>query len=361
MQVTHSTLSDLLHARRASASAQRGITHILGEEDEQFVSYAQLYERALSILFHLQDRGVKPGDPVVICTSSNVQFLDGFWACQLGGFMAVPVTPGQSQQHRQKFFNIYEQLDNPCVFTNRPSSGPLEAYAREHGLRRVLEDMAANIVVAEDLTAELAQGVIHQGEAQDIALVQFSSGSTGSPKGVLLSHENLLSNLAAMHEGLFISEQDSWLCWAPLYHDMGLIACHLEPLYSGIEQYFLPTERFARRPLSWLQTTSAKKATLITAPNFGFRHFLRAFAGKGGAEKMAAVDLSHVRIVFSAAEPISAELCRDFQKALAPYGLGQDIIHPTYGLAEGCVAVSFNKTLGPLATRIVDRRSLGLG
>ncbi|HEY0610279.1 MAG TPA: beta-ketoacyl synthase N-terminal-like domain-containing protein, partial [Chitinophaga sp.] len=197
----------------------------------------------------------------------------------------------------------------------------------------------------------------YHAEPDDIAFIQFSSGSTGSPKGVVLTHRNLLTNVMAIIEAAALSENDTTLSWMPLTHDMGLIGFHLTPLIGSMRQCIMPVDLFVRNPARWLQSLSVYKATVSSSPNFGYKHLLRQLNGN----RQEGIDLSTVRLIMNGAEPISMELCREFLDAMAPYGLKQETMYTVYGLAEATLAVTF-PVPGQAASGVrVSRKCLGAG
>ena len=185
--------------------------------------------------------------------------------------------------------------------------------------------------------ADVSQpGTPHSVTAADPAFIQFSSGSTSEPKGVLLTHANVLANIRDIVATANFTDRDRSLSWMPLTHDMGLIGFHLCMLASGISHILMDTRLFSRRPLLWLKEASASGATLLSSPNFGYKHFLKVYEAKGGD----GLDLSRVRLLFNGAEPISVPLCDRFLDAMAPHGLVRHAMYPVYGLAEASLAVA---------------------
>ena len=156
--------------------------------------------------------------------------------------------------------------------------------------------------------------------------MQFSSGSTGAPKGVVLRHHQVLTHLSDFAASARMTADDVFLSWFPLTHDMGLIGWHLIPLALGADQYLMPTRLFVQRPSLWLAKASAHRASVLCSNNFGLKHFLKLLKPAVQAEW----DLSPVRLLFNAAEPISADLCLDFQDRMAPSGLAPVALTPGY-------------------------------
>jgi len=150
----------------------------------------------------------------------------------------------------------------------------------------------------------------------DLFTLIYTSGTTGDPKGVQLTHANMMSNIRAIIGALEFTEADRGFSWMPLTHDMGLIGYHISMLAANMEHALMDTALFVRRPLLWLQKASELRSTVLCSPNFGYKHYLKVFERKGAGE----VDLSGVRLLLNGAEPISVGLCEEFLSAMAPHG-----------------------------------------
>ena len=190
MNVT--TLSELLQANRG---APRSITYYEGENERRVVRYAELYERALGILHHLQKLGARPGDRLLLFLANNEAFIDAFWAGMLGGIIPVPVAPGISDEHRRKLLRIAEQLGAPFLYTERRLLERIRNFADQHELRAPYEVLAQRSLLTDDLLDASRAGRVHPVRPQDAAFIQYSSGSTSTPKGIVLTHANLLANM----------------------------------------------------------------------------------------------------------------------------------------------------------------------
>jgi acyl-CoA synthetase (AMP-forming)/AMP-acid ligase II/acyl carrier protein len=348
------TLIDVLAAARDS---DRAITFIGGVQDERRISYPELYAHALSLLCRLQECGLERGDQLIILLNDNERFIEAFWACVLGGIVPVPVSPGMSDEHRFKLFRIFNALERPYLYTDQKS---LERLATLAAASRHAESFARvkARTVASDGTNDLSkQGVPIEMSPEDTAFIQFSSGSTSEPKGVVLTHRNIITNIKAIIVGGRFTNRDVSLSWMPLTHDMGLIGFHLNMLSCNMAQHLMPTELFIRRPLAWLKTASDKRANILCSPNFGYRHFLKVFDNKG----LDGIDLSHVRLIFNGAEPISVDLIEEFLSKMAPFGLKRRAMFPVYGLAEASLAVTFPPCGKEYRCVYVDRNALDIG
>ncbi|WP_035178644.1 type I polyketide synthase [Alkalihalobacterium bogoriense] len=332
----------------------RGITYIHHSTEEVFVSYAQLYDDAIKVLDYLHKQGLKQGDELIfqIDEKDPQLFITLFWACIVGKIIAVPVTPGNTKTNQEKLEKIWDTLQRPYIAISEERFEKLQ----------LQQKIAVDYVV---FTEALFEGKQKKSNVEitlqdtstnpdDIAFIQFSSGSTGDPKGVILTHENLLTNIYDIIEGAQITEQDSILSWMPLTHDMGLIGNHLTPMTLGIQNYIMPTTLFIRQPLLWLSSVSKHQVTMISSPNFGYSYYLKRFYKK----RPQNLDLSSVRLIVNGAEPISKEICDEFLTELQPFGLRQQTMFTVYGLAEASLAVTFPSVGEPLSAVHVDRNQL---
>ena len=336
---------------------KREIRFIDGEKDETAVSFGELWERALALLGSLQSRGMKPGNELIIFSKSNESFVVAFWAAVLGGIVPVPVAVGISDEHKLKLFRILSQLEQPTLFTEEDLLQRLADFAQEGELTDISALLEKHAVLMSDVEPG-THGEIHDAQPDDIGFIQYSSGSTSDPKGVVLTHRNLCVNIRAIVEGFDWREDDQALSWMPLTHDMGLIGFHLSVMAAGMNHAVMDTNVFVRRPLLWMSKANDLRATQLCSPNFGYKHFLKLFERKGLAD---GTDLSCVKRIINGAEPISWDLCEEFLDALAPLGLKRNTMLPVYGLAEATVGVSFSP-LGPEYERVImDRHSLQIG
>ncbi len=348
------TLSELLQSNRGAA---RSITYYEGERERRVVRYGELYERALGILHHLQRLGARPGDRLLLFLSNNEAFIDVFWAGILGGITPVPVAPGISDEHRHKLLRIAGQLGTPFLYTERRLLERIRNFAEEHDQHPHYERLAQRCLLSDDLLDIARAGRIHPVRPGDVAFIQYSSGSTSAPKGIVLTHANLVANLRGTSSAVRYTDQDIGLSWMPLTHDMGLIGMHIFLLASRAHMHQMSTELFVRRPVLWLQLASEVQATILCSPNFGYRHYLKVL----GERTLTELDLSRVRLLFNGAEPISVALCDEFMDRCAPARLARHAMFPVYGLAEACVAVSFPKLGSSYHASHFDRHRLNPG
>jgi acyl-CoA synthetase (AMP-forming)/AMP-acid ligase II/acyl carrier protein len=351
---TASTLTELIEANRKVA---RNITYLEGDGDERSVAFGELYERALGILHHLQRLGARRGDKLILFLGNNEPFIDAFWAAMLGGIIPVPVALGISDEHRHKLLRIARRLGEPYIYSERRPLERIGAFAAQVGETQLYEKLRARAFLVDDLDDISRPGSVQQVSATDTAFIQFSSGSTSEPKGVVLSHGNVLANSYGVIEACALSPQDISLSWMPLTHDMGLIGFHIMMFARGVNTYLMPTELFVRRPLLWLTFAARVRASVLCSPNFGYKHYLKVL----GERTPEGLDLAAVRLIFNGAEPISAELCEQFLTRLAPTGLPRNSMYPVYGLAEASLAVSFPQPGAPLRILALHRHRMSAG
>ncbi len=352
--LTASTLTELIESNR---NFPRGITYHEGENESREVSFAELYERALGILYHLQRIGARRGDKLILFVGNNEQFIDAFWAAVLGGIVPVPVALGISDEHRHKFLRIARKLGKPFVYTERKAIERMGAFAAQAGEGELFTGLRPRTFLVDDLDDISKAGKPQPAKPDDIAFIQFSSGSTSEPKGVVLTHGNIIANWRGSTQAAGFNEHDVSLSWMPLTHDMGLIGFHLVMFANRVHSHLMPTELFVRRPLLWLSLASRVRASILCSPNFGYRHYLKVL----GDRPLDGLDLSCARLIFNGAEPISVELCEEFLARLAVARLSRNSMFPVYGLAEASLAVSFPKVGAPLRTITLNRHRLSVG
>ena len=259
----HKTLMDMFQANR---DVDRAVTYVEGENVERRVSFADVYARALGILYHLQALGAQRGDKIIIFLNNNEQFLDGFWAALTGGIIPVPLAVGISDEHRLKLLRVARKLGKPYLYTDSKNLERLRALAAEAGESELMADLASRCFLVESITDISRPGRLERPDPSDLAFIQFSSGSTSEPKGVMLTHGNLMANIEGATAIGRYSEQDVTLSWMPLTHDMGLIGFYLVLFTNRSHINLMPTDLFVRRPLLWLQTVARKRVTLTCSP-----------------------------------------------------------------------------------------------
>ncbi|SHJ70732.1 non-ribosomal peptide synthetase [Aquimarina spongiae] len=351
----NSTLINILKTR--SNLKDKGIVFIVNGATEDFLSYHELYHGAIEVLSYLQQEGLKPKEELVFQIEDNKTFIIVFWACILGGIIPVPVTIGQKDDHRLKLFSIWKVLNKPHIIGSTKQLQQLEKFANNNHYEEVLEEIQSSFVEVEKTLEHKGSGDIYPVVEDDIAFIQFSSGSTGIPKGVVLTHKNLITNVTDISNAAKYEDSDSMISWMPLTHDMGMIGFHINPLFKGMNQYIMPTNLFVRRPGLWLEKASEHKVTILCSPNFGYSYVLKHCSNTEEYQW----DLSNVRVIYNGAEPISEKIANEFISYGSVFGLNPNAMCPVYGLAEASLAVTMSDINQDVISCTVKRDKLGFG
>jgi tyrocidine synthetase III len=342
----------------SAIDAAAGMHFVRSSEREYFQSYASLLQSASRICQRLRNIGVRPGDTVILQIDALDDYLSAFWACLLGRYIAVPLACGVKDDHLTRVFLVWRQLTRPWLVSTEPQ---LERLSRFWQRRN--EDpgrLRSATLVIDAPAAEAIAAPMYEDAPRptDVAFIQFSSGSTGNPKGVVLTHAAILANCRSFLERARVTSADVPLGWMPLTHDMGLIGTHLGSVVAGISPILMPSALFVRRPLLWLEKAHQHRATILSSPNFGLQYTLAAFRSAG---RDLAWDLSTVRLIWNGAEPISSATCREFQRFFKQFGLPPDVIYPCYGLAEATVAATLQDPGEPVRSHRLHRDFLAVG
>lgn len=314
------TLIDLLEARATRTPGQAAFYW-----DDQPVSYAQLWNGVNRFAVLLVDRGVTLGDRVLIRLANGPDFFLAFYGAIRAGAIAVPVFPASGADR----IAALAQLCGAGLLVV-PVSGSEDV----QGLPTVSVGESADCPI---------QGSFPEVTPEAVAFLQYTSGSTGLPKGVMLSHEGLLTNIGQLIAGMAITADDCFVSWLPVYHDMGLILMTMVPFFLGARLVLLPTSLANARP--WLSSIARYQGTLTAAPDFAYRLAVRY------VRDPSAYDLSSLRLALNAAEPVRARTIEEFERA---FGL-HDVVIAGYGLAEATVGVS---TWTPGMPPLVDARGV---
>ncbi|HNY03613.1 MAG TPA: AMP-binding protein, partial [Bacteroidales bacterium] len=308
-----------------------GIGFIRLHHPETFLTFPELEQKALSYLTGLQDMGITAGDRVILSLGKNEEIIPVLWACFIGGIIPAllqpPVTFTETNPAAEKAEKVFSILGNPWVILSHDHAG-------KWNTGRIPARYQVDVT---RLAGDPDRALRCLPDTDSLALIQFSSGSTGDPKGVLLSHRNILVNTADIIHGIALEPADIAVNWMPLYHDMGLIGFHITPVRVGVNQYFIDPIDFIKQPALWPDTMTGKRCTITACPNFGQMLMNRHLSRRSGQ----AWDLSAVRILFNGAEPISVSTMHIFLSGMARFGLNPKAMFPAYGLAEASLAVTF--------------------
>jgi acyl-CoA synthetase (AMP-forming)/AMP-acid ligase II/aryl carrier-like protein len=327
----------LTQALDNNLSSSHLINYLGSNNKESKVSFTDLKDRALGILFNLQQKNINPGEQLIILTDNNEMFLDAFWAGLYGGIIPVPVATSSNDEHRLKLLRIFKKLESPYIYTHAKTLDQIRTFCLNNNMAEVAEQLQLKSILIDEIDDISQSGKTHPTTPDDTAFIQFSSGSTSEPKGIVLTHKNIMTNIYAIIKAAALTRKDTLLSWMPLTHDMGMIGFHLTPIVLCANHTIMDTNVFVRRPLLWLTAASEKQVTILCSPNFGYKHFLKVFASKG----IEQIDLSHIRLIFNGAEPISLDLCHQFLTAMATYGLNKHAMCPVVETATGRDTMKF--------------------
>ncbi len=340
------TLPAVLDWHVAQHPAQLQI-YLYGEDElEQKISYAELAEGARAVAAGLIARGLEPAGTVAIMLPTGRDYFFSFFGILLAGGVPVPIYPpvrlSQIEDHMRRHAAILTNAGASFMITV-PEAKPVAL------LLRAQIDTLKSVVTAGELANSGARPALPEIFANDIAFLQYTSGSTGDPKGVMLTHANLLANIRAMGHVARANAGDVYVSWLPLYHDMGLIGSWLASLYFGFPIVIMSPLAFLARPQRWLWAIHRHRGTLSAAPNFAYELCLRKIDDRD----LEGLDLSSWRYAFNGAEPVSPETITGFQQRFAKYGLRPEAVAPVYGLAESSVGLAIQPPgRGPVIDRI---------
>lgn len=335
----------------------RGIRFVEQAGDCLEMKYDELYDRAGRQLKELYAAGVEKGDEVILQMPDNCSFVCAFWACILGGIVAVPVPVAASESEYYRIYKIWHKLRSPKIITTEVYLDRLVRYVSDLGEQELAEDISKRFVNCEELKAEAEPADPEEVSPEDIAYLQFSSGSTFDPKGIRLTHGQIIANLEGIISNARIDHNDSGISWLPLTHDMGMVGFHLAPTYYGLAHCLIPPAAFVSDPIVYLKLISEYKYTITGMPNFGYGLILKALAKS--PEQAAGTDLSSLRLVFNGAEPISVDMVEKFCSVMKSFGLKRQVVYPVYGLAEAVLAVAFPDPEEGYSYLTVDADSMG--
>ncbi|MES2938570.1 MAG: fatty acyl-AMP ligase [Pseudomonadota bacterium] len=335
------TIVDILR-ERAERTPGRVAYRFLGElgEETSTLTDAQLALRAQAVALALSRYPRQAR--VLIALPTSPGFCDVFFGCLLAGKVAVPV-PVPTAHRMQAAMAIARECDAACLVTLGALVQPLRAAAIEAGLPGM------EILDVEGLQ-ERAPCDSGAPQPADLAFLQFTSGSTGSPKGVMVTHGNIMANERMIRESFGHTPESRVVGWVPLYHDQGLVGNLIQPLYVGAECILMAPLTFLSRPLVWLQAMTRYAATTSGGPNFCYDHCVERIP----EQACAGLNLRHWKVAFNGAEPISAATLRRFSARFAPYGFEPTSFLLCYGMAEASLYVSGGHLQDLSSTQAID-------
>ncbi len=326
------TLVDLLQLRAEEQPDKRAFLYLInGEEEGEALTFAELDYRARQIAVELQ-RHVSPGDRAILLYPPGLDYIAAFFGCLYAGVVAVPAYPPRKNRSLARIEGIVTDADVSVALTTPALHDVVTRRFADEPMLTKLHWLTTGTTSTADADAWEAPAI----SGDTLAFLQYTSGSTGQPKGVMVSHANLLANEQVIHSTMGTRADDVIVGWLPLYHDMGLIGIVLQPVYLGSSCVLMAPYDFLRKPLVWLQAISKYKGTVSGGPNFAYDLCRR----KISTEQRATLDLSGWRIAFNGAEPVRAETLERFADTFKPQGFQRKAMLPCYGLAESTLLVT---------------------
>ncbi len=350
---TPDTLVDLLRQRSRDQGGQPGYTFLLdGEADEATLTYAELDRRARTIGARLQELGAA-GQRALLIYPPGLEYVAAIFGCLYAGTVAVPAYPPRPNRPLGRLHSVLRDCRPRYVLTSALVLSRMRAYFPEEPALREPEWLATD-ELADDLAAAWRPPAI---DDRALAVLQYTSGSTAAPRGVMVLHRHLLTNLGHIYRRYGHSELSRGVIWLPPYHDMGLIGGILQPLYGGFPVTLMSPVHFLQRPFRWLDAISRYRGTTSGGPNFAYDLCIR----KIPAAKRDGLDLGSWSVAFNGAEPVRPGTLEKFSQAFAPCGFRSRAFYPCYGLAEATLMVSGGRPDAPTVVRRFRAASLAQG
>ena len=331
-------MATLADALSSAAQGGRTITLLGSDLQPRTLPCAELLSRAQEAANALLDRGIAPGDRVLLVLPTGEEFLAAFFGSILAGIHPIPLSPPQGAQPPALFRERLEQLTRALDVRAVIAQRDLELDAIPPDALRGNDRFTAPVAVTP----------------QSVAFLQLTSGSTGMPKGVVITHGAAMANVRQIASGSGVVRDDVMVSWLPLFHDMGLVGGVLLPLAAGMSLVLSTPFAFLRRPAHWLQAISRHRGTHSLAPTFAYRQV----ADRASEREMEGVDLSSWRVAYVGAEPVHTAVLETFEQRFTRYGLQPTTLFPCYGMAEATLAVSMKPFRERYRTLRVSRAAL---
>lgn len=324
------------------------------EQDEQKteITYSHLEHDAKAIAAALQHAGAKAGDRVLLVFSPGLDLIKAFWGCIYANLVAVLIHPPLNKKLMEKAHRIIHNCSPKALLLTEQSA---KRYAGVFEAGEYLATKSqAQVITIESIFSSPPLWRRPDYKLDDIALLQYTSGSTNYPKGVIITHRNLIDNLAKIKSSFGMSEQSIMFGWLPPYHDMGLMGAILSPIFCGYPTYLMTPFSFLQNPLLWLQYISKYKITISGSPNFAYNYCVKRIQEKN----KAGLDLSSWEVAFNGAEPVHHETMEHFYQAFKNYGFRKEAFYPCYGLAEATLLAASGSPLIPYQELFISKSLL---
>lgn len=347
------TLVDLLSHRARTHPDQRCFTFLSnGEVEDGSLTYKELDLRARSVGAALQSL-TSQGDRALLIYPADLEFVQAFFGCLYGGVIAVPTYPPQTRTRRslERLRAIIQDVQPAVILTTSSLTGAVNNLLSLAYEAQVPTQVITTDTISSDGASDWRAPDI---DGEMLAFLQYTSGSTGLPKGVMLTHRNILSNLSIIYHSFEVQSTTRAVSWLPPYHDMGLIGMLIEAVYAGVHNTIMAPVAFLQRPARWLQAISKTGATVGGGPNFAYDLCVRKIT----PEQIAELDLSKWELAFNGAETIRLETLERFVEKFSPAGFRREALYTCYGLAEASLIVTGSRKGAPIVTCAVQAEAL---
>ena len=334
LPVTARTLTDVLEWHVKHHPKRLHIRFLGNEKEEDTLTYEELWQGARKVAAGLQQRGIRSGETVAIMLPTGKNYFFSFYAILMAGAIPVPIYPPVRRSQLEDHLYRHSGILNNCVASMLISMPEVKLIAQ---LLKSQVGSLREVTTVDELASETMQFFAPAISDSDIAFLQYTSGSTGNPKGVVLTHANLLANIRVMGETVKADPSDVFVSWLPLYHDMGLIGAWLGSLYFAVVLVVMSPLSFLMRPQRWLWAIHQYRGTLTASPNFGYELCLKRITDAD----IEGLDLSSIRLAFNGAELVSPSTIERFTTRFQPVGFRAEAMLPVYGLAESAVGLAF--------------------
>ncbi len=334
-----------------SPAQGQGLQFLQDSETWEFYSFEALANRSYGIAWRIKHSGIERGAVICVLLPTGPEFFTSMFGTWIAGGTVCPIVPPMIFEDETAYLNHVVrivQAAQPTILVTNSSYLPI--------VKRVVA--TAGISGARTLdVAEVAESLTTPETPAEVALLQFTSGSSGIPRGVKVSFENLVSNIYSIRRWIHMEPDEVTATWLPLYHDMGLIGCLLTPTVNQSDVWIMRPDQFIREPLTWLECFGKRGASLCAAPNFGYGYAARRI----NPDSLEGMDFSSWRLALVGAEPVDAHALTQLSELLAPFGFSNDAFLPAYGLAEATLAVTGGSTEGAAPAVDLDWDSLSFG
>lgn len=345
------TLCDILAFRAKETPDKAAFIFLIdGEIEEEIITYNDLYDLALRIAGTMSVRGIHSGERALMLFPPGLAFVKTLFACFYAGVFAVPAYPPRKNRSLNRIISIVNDCNPGICLTVNEIRDAFEKNFRDVDELRNLEwittDAGSEKIAVTDNSIRVSP--------DDLALLQYTSGSTASPKGVMVSHRNLMRNMEFLRQAFELDAETKAVHWLPVFHDMGLIFGVLEAVYSGYTGILMPPVSFIQKPIRWLRAIAHYGAVLGGAPNFAYD----LCVSKTTDEECDGLDLSTLRTLYNGAEPVRKETLDRFTAKFSAYGFQSENFYPTYGMAEATLILAGGKVRENPTYIYVDKEAL---